>query len=88
MFGSPFHARENHLSQKWVRVHCVTQLILPPSFSRARKGEGWFKVKHRQKGNICTIMDTFAEMFPKLETSPANPSFYIYNELNLCYEDR
>ena len=28
------------------------------------RGEGWFKVKHRQGGNICTIMDTFAEMFP------------------------
>ncbi|MEM3627145.1 MAG: formylmethanofuran--tetrahydromethanopterin N-formyltransferase [Candidatus Bathyarchaeia archaeon] len=28
------------------------------------RGEGWFKVHHRQTGNICTIMDTFAEMFP------------------------
>jgi formylmethanofuran--tetrahydromethanopterin N-formyltransferase len=28
------------------------------------RGEGWFKVKHHQTGNICTIMDTFAEMFP------------------------
>jgi formylmethanofuran--tetrahydromethanopterin N-formyltransferase len=28
------------------------------------RGEGWFKVQHRQTGNICTIMDTFAEMFP------------------------
>ena len=27
-------------------------------------GEDWFKVQHRQTGNICTIMDTFAEMFP------------------------
>ena len=27
-------------------------------------GEGWFKVQHPQTGNICTIMDTFAEMFP------------------------
>ena len=27
-------------------------------------GEGWFKVQHRQTGNICAIMDTFAEMFP------------------------
>jgi len=28
------------------------------------RGEGWFKVKHHSTGNICTIMDTFAEMFP------------------------
>jgi len=28
------------------------------------RGEGWFKVQHRQTRNICTIMDTFAEMFP------------------------
>lgn len=28
------------------------------------QGEGWFNVQHRQTGNICTIMDTFAEMFP------------------------
>jgi len=28
------------------------------------RGEGWFTVQHRQTGNICTIMDTFAEMFP------------------------
>lgn len=27
------------------------------------RGEGWFKVQHGQKGNICTIIDTFAEMF-------------------------
>jgi formylmethanofuran--tetrahydromethanopterin N-formyltransferase len=27
------------------------------------RGEGWFKVQHRQTGNICTITDTFAEMF-------------------------
>jgi len=27
-------------------------------------GEGWFKVQHRQTGNICTVEDTFAEMFP------------------------
>ena len=26
--------------------------------------EGNFSVKHRQTGNICTIVDTFAEMFP------------------------
>ena len=28
------------------------------------KGEDWFKVKTPRMGNICTIMDTFAEMFP------------------------
>jgi formylmethanofuran--tetrahydromethanopterin N-formyltransferase len=28
------------------------------------RGKDWFKVKHRHTGNICTIMDTFAEMFP------------------------
>jgi formylmethanofuran--tetrahydromethanopterin N-formyltransferase len=28
------------------------------------RGEDWFKVQHRQTGNICTILDTFAEMFP------------------------
>lgn len=28
------------------------------------RGEGWVKVQHRLTGNICTIMDTFAEMFP------------------------
>ncbi len=28
------------------------------------RGKDWFKVKHRQRGNICTIEDTFAEMFP------------------------
>jgi formylmethanofuran--tetrahydromethanopterin N-formyltransferase len=27
-------------------------------------GDDWFKVQHRRTGNICTIMDTFAEMFP------------------------
>jgi formylmethanofuran--tetrahydromethanopterin N-formyltransferase len=28
------------------------------------RGEGWFKVQHHQTGNICTVIDTFAEMFP------------------------
>ena len=28
------------------------------------RGKGWFKVQHRHRGNICTIEDTFAEMFP------------------------
>jgi len=40
------------------------------------RGEGWFKVQHRQGGNICTIMDTFAEMFSRMEISPANPLFF------------
>jgi formylmethanofuran--tetrahydromethanopterin N-formyltransferase len=26
--------------------------------------EGWFEVRHRNTGNMCTIADTFAEMFP------------------------
>jgi len=39
------------------------------------RGEGWFKVQHGQKGNICTIIDTFAEMFLSLATSPANSFF-------------
>jgi len=28
------------------------------------KRTGFFKVKHRQSGNVCEIADTFAEMFP------------------------
>ena len=28
------------------------------------RGEGWFKIQSRQTRNICTIVDTFAEMFP------------------------
>jgi len=28
------------------------------------RGKDWFKVQHRHRGNICTIEDTFAEMFP------------------------
>jgi len=28
------------------------------------KGIVFFKVKHRQSGNVCEIVDTFAEMFP------------------------
>jgi len=27
------------------------------------RGEGWFKVQHRQNGNVTIIEDTFAEMF-------------------------
>jgi formylmethanofuran--tetrahydromethanopterin N-formyltransferase len=36
----------------------------PSELEIVERGEGWFKVQHRQTGNICTIMDTFAEMFP------------------------
>jgi len=36
------------------------------------KETGDLVVKHRQRGNICAIEDTFAEMFPMLETSPDN----------------
>jgi len=32
---------------------------------------GNFIVKDRESGNICTIEDTFAEMFPFVATSPA-----------------
>ncbi len=27
------------------------------------RGEGWLKIQHRQTGNTCTIIDTYAEMF-------------------------
>ncbi|MEM2995697.1 MAG: formylmethanofuran--tetrahydromethanopterin N-formyltransferase [Candidatus Bathyarchaeia archaeon] len=27
-------------------------------------GDKWFRVQHRQTGNTCTVVDTFAEMFP------------------------
>jgi len=39
------------------------------------RGDGWFKVQHRHGGNICTIMDTFAEIFSVMEISPAQPLF-------------
>lgn len=41
-------------------------------------GEGWFKFQHRQTGNICTIMDTFAETSPTLEISPAIPFLCVF----------
>jgi len=28
------------------------------------RGEGWFRVRNKETGNICTIEDTFSEMFP------------------------
>ena len=36
---------------------------------------GNFIVKDKKSGNICTIEDTFAEMFPSVVTSPANSPF-------------
>ena len=39
---------------------------------------GDFVVKHHPTGNILTIVDTFAEMFPTLVTSPTvQPSFLL-----------
>ena len=48
------------------------------SLEALRKDEnGDFIVKDRESGNICTIEDTFAEMFPMLATSPtAQPLFF------------
>ena len=37
---------------------------------------GDFIVKDRDSGNICTIEDTFAEMFPYVVTSPAKSPFF------------
>ena len=45
---------------------------------RKDKKTGDFLVKHRQTGNICAIVDTFAEMFPTLEISPANSPFFYF----------
>lgn len=45
------------------------------------KETGDFLVKHRQTGNICAIVDTFAEMLPRMEISPAKPPF-----LSACME--
>jgi len=28
------------------------------------RGDTWFRLQHNQTGNVCTIIDTFAEMFP------------------------
>ena len=38
-----------------------------------RNKEGDFLVKHHQTGSICTIADTFAEMFTAMEISPVFP---------------
>jgi hypothetical protein len=38
-----------------------------------RDKEGDFLVKHHQTGSICTIVDTFAEMFTAMEISYAIP---------------
>ena len=37
-------------------------------------GEGIFTYK-AENGNVCKIVDTFAEMFTRLEISPANSLF-------------
>jgi len=42
------------------------------------RGEGWFKIEHHPTGNICTIMDTFAEMYDIVETSPVTFAFYRF----------
>jgi hypothetical protein len=52
-----------------------------------RNKEGDFLVKHHQTGSICTIVDTFAEMFTAMEISPARPlllSFMV--ECRPCFE--
>ena len=42
---------------------------------------GDFVVKHHPTGNILTIVDTFAEMFPTLATSPTvQLSFFARHE--------
>jgi hypothetical protein len=43
-----------------------------------RNKEGDFLVKHHQTGSICTIVDTFAEMFTAMEISPAKPHFSVF----------
>jgi len=49
------------------------------------KEAGEFVVKHRQTGNISRIVDTFAEMFPTLATSPTvQPSFLFAKNFLTC----
>ena len=43
-----------------------------------RNKEGDFLAKHHQTGNICTIVDTFAEMFTAMEISSAKPHFSVF----------
>ena len=38
--------------------------------------EKLFTVKDVETGNICTILDTFAEMFSRVDISPAQPHFF------------
>jgi len=49
----------------------------------SRNKEGDFLVKHHQTGSICAIVDTFAEMFPMLETSPTAQSLFFWDHLCL-----
>jgi hypothetical protein len=37
-----------------------------------REENGGYIVKHQQTGNTFTIVNTFAERFPRVEISPAN----------------
>ena len=41
------------------------------------KEAGEFVVKHHPTGNISRVVDTFAEMFPTMEISPANSHFFL-----------
>jgi hypothetical protein len=42
------------------------------------KEAGEFVVRHHPTGNISRVVDTFAEMFPTLATSPTvQPSFLL-----------
>ena len=43
-----------------------------------RDDNGDFIVKHHLTGNICVIVNTFAEMFPIVETSPANSTPLLF----------
>ena len=38
-----------------------------------------FIVKDSESGNTLKITDTFAEMFSRVEMSPANPHFFLIN---------
>lgn len=49
-----------------------------------RDDNGDFIVKHHPPGNISRICDTFAEMFPIVETSPANSTPFFYDFIYQC----
>ena len=46
------------------------------------KETGNLVVKHRQRENICTIEDTFAETFTLVEISPANSLFFCFRSVS------